>query len=237
MVDEVKALIFDVFGTVVDWRSSIARIAGDFAAKNGVPPANWDQFARDWRGLYQPSMQRVRSGELPFTKLDTLHRMNIEAIAGQYGFGDLSSNKLDELNLAWHQLTPWPDSVEGLTLLKSKFIIGTHSNGNIALMVNMAKNGSLPWDVILGAEVVRQYKPMPETYDRCCEALGLQPSQVMMTDAHNSDLAAAQARGLKTAFIPRPEEDGIEYGLDLEPTGNWDGVATNFVDLAKKMGC
>ena len=135
MVDEVKALIFDVFGTVVDWRSSIARIAGDFAAKNGVPPANWDQFARDWRDLYQPSMQRVRSGELPFTKLDTLHRMNIEAIAGQYGFGDLSSNKLDELNLAWHQLTPWPDSVEGLTLLKSKFIIGTHSNGNIALMV------------------------------------------------------------------------------------------------------
>mgnify|MGYP001188469787 FL=1 len=237
MVDEVKALIFDVFGTVVDWRSSIARIASDFAAKNGVPPANWDQFARDWRGLYQPSMQRVRSGELPFTKLDTLHRMNIEAIAGQYGFGDLSSNKLDELNLAWHQLTPWPDSVEGLTLLKSKFIIGTHSNGNIALMVNMAKNGSLPWDVILGAEVVRQYKPMPETYDRCCEALGLRPAQVMMTAAHNSDLAAAQARGLKTAFIPRPEEYGMEYELDLEPTGNWDVVATNFVDLAEKMGC
>ena len=237
MVDEVKALIFDVFGTVVDWRSSIARIAGDFAAKNGVPPANWDQFARDWRGLYQPSMQRVRSGELPFTKLDTLHRMNIEAIAGQYGFGDLSSNKLDELNLAWHQLTPWPDSVEGLTLLKSKFIIGTHSNGNIALMVNMAKNGSLPWDVILGAEVVRQYKPMPETYDRCCEALGLQPSQVMMTAAHNSDLAAARARGLKTAFVPRPEEYGIEQGLDLEPTENWDVVASNFVDLARKMGC
>jgi 2-haloacid dehalogenase len=220
MVVEVKALIFDVFGTVVDWRNSVARIAGEFAKKHGVPPANWDQFARDWRSLYQPAMQRVRGGELPFTKLDTLHRMNLDVIASQYGFGDLSSNKLDQLNLAWHQLKPWPDSVEGLTLLKSKFIIGTHSNGNIALMVNMAKNGNLPWDVILGAEVVRQYKPMPETYDRCCEALSLQPTEVM-----------------KTAFVPRPEEYGIEEGLDQVPTEDWDVVATNFVDLAKKMGC
>ncbi|MBO89481.1 MAG: haloacid dehalogenase type II [Rickettsiales bacterium] len=237
MVVEVKALIFDVFGTVVDWRNSVARIAGEFAKKHGVPPANWDQFARDWRSLYQPAMQRVRGGELPFTKLDTLHRMNLDVIASQYGFGDLSSNKLDQLNLAWHQLKPWPDSVEGLTLLKSKFIIGTHSNGNIALMVNMAKNGNLPWDVILGAEVVRQYKPMPETYDRCCEALSLQPTEVMMTAAHNSDLAAARSRGLKTAFVPRPEEYGIEEGLDQVPTEDWDVVATNFVDLAKKMGC
>ena len=158
MAGDVKALIFDVFGTVVDWRSSVAKIAGKFAAQNGIPAANWDQFARDWRNRYQPSMERVRSGELPFTKLDTLHRMNLDDIAAQYGFDGLSADKLDQLNLAWHKLSPWPDSVEGLTLLKSKYIIGTHSNGNIALMVNMAKSGGLPWDVILGAEVVQKAK-------------------------------------------------------------------------------
>ena len=237
MTGDVKALIFDVFGTVVDWRSSVAKIAGKFAAQNGIPAADWDQFARDWRNRYQPSMERVRSGELPFTKLDTLHRMNLDEIAAQYGFDCLSADKLDQRNLAWHQLSPWPDSVEGLTLLKSKYIIGTHSNGNIALMVNMAKNGGLPWDVILGAEVVRQYKPMPETYDQCCDALGLAPAEVMMTAAHNDDLAAARARGLNTGFIPRPDEYGVEQGRDLEPTQDWDVVATDFVDLARKMGC
>ena len=237
MVDGVKALIFDVFGTVVDWRGSVARLAAEFARKHDLPEANWDRFARDWRNLYQPSMQRVRSGELPFTKLDILHRMNLAEIAPQYGFGDLSEEALDELNLVWHQLTPWPDSVEGLTLLKSRYIIGTHSNGNIALMVNMAKNGGLPWDVILGAEVVRQYKPVPATYDRCCDALGLSPSEVMMTAAHNDDLAAARARGLKTGFVARPDEYGPGQTKDLEASEAWDVVASDFVDLARKMGC
>lgn len=237
MASEVKALIFDVFGTVVDWRNSVARMAGEFAKSRGISEADWDQFARDWRNLYQPSMEKVRTGELPFTKLDTLHRMNLGDIADKYGFGDLPNEDLDELNLVWHRLSPWPDSVEGLTMLKSRYIIGTHSNGNIALMVNMAKNGGLPWDVILGAEVVRQYKPVPETYDRCCDALDLSPAEVMMTAAHNNDLAAAKARGLKTGFIPRPDEYGPGQTTDLEPSDDWDIVATDFVDLARKMGC
>ncbi len=237
MTTEVKALIFDVFGTVVDWRSSVAHQAGEFAKQHHVPEADWDQFARDWRDLYQPAMQRVRSGELPFTKLDVLHRMNLAKIALNYGFSDLPDKALDELNLVWHRLDPWPDAVEGLTLLKSRYTIGTHSNGNIALMVNMAKNGGLPWDVILGAEVVRQYKPMPETYERCCNALGLPPPQVMMTAAHNDDLAAARACGLKTAFVARPEEYGAAQIKDLKPTQNWDVVASDFVDLARKMDC
>ncbi len=237
MVDGVKALIFDVFGTVVDWRGSVARRAGEFAREHDLPEADWDRFARDWRNLYQPSMQRVRSGELPFTKLDVLHRMNLAEIAPQYGFGDLPEKALDELNLVWHRLSPWPDSVEGLIHLKSRYIIGTHSNGNIALIVNMAKNGGLPWDVILGAEVVRQYKPVPATYDGCCDALGLSPSEVMMTAAHNDDLAAARARGLKTAFVARPDEYGPGQIKDLEASEAWDVVASDFVDLAQKMGC
>ncbi len=237
MTGDVKALIFDVFGTVVDWRNSVARMAGEFAELHGVPEADWDQFARDWRDLYQPAMEKVRSGGLPFTKLDTLHRMNLDEIAGKYGLSNLSKEALDELNLVWHRLSPWPDSVEGLTMLKSRYIIGTHSNGNIALMVNMAKNGGLPWDVILGAEVVRQYKPVPETYDRCCDALGLAPEQVMMTAAHNNDLAAARARGLKTGFVARPNEYGPGQTTDMVPSEEWDIVGTDFVDLARKMGC
>lgn len=234
---EIKALIFDVFGTVVDWRGSIARLTREFAHQHNVPDTDWDRFARDWRNLYQPSMERVRSGEMPFTKLDVLHRRNLTEIAPRYGFGELPKEALDDLNLFWHRLDPWPDSVEGLTLLKSRYVIGTHSNGNIALIVNMAKHGGLPWDVILGAEVVRQYKPMPETYDRCCDALGLIPSEVMMTAAHNDDLAAARDRGLKTAFVARPEEYGSEQTTDLEPTEDWDIIALDFVDLARKMGC
>lgn len=237
MTARVKALIFDVFGTVVDWRGSIAQLAGEFAHQHQVRDGDWDTFARAWRDLYQPAMQRVRSGELPFTKLDVLHRMNLAEIASDYGFGDLPDEALDELNLVWHRLEPWPDSVEGLTLLKSRFIIGTHSNGNIALMVNMAKHGSLPWDVILGAEVVGQYKPVPETYSRCCDALGLTTPEVMMIAAHNDDLSAARAQGLKTGFVARPEEYGPEQKRDLEPTEDWDVVASNFIDLARKMGC
>jgi len=237
MTGDVKALIFDVFGTVVDWRTSVARMAGEFAKSHGIAEADWVKFACDWRDLYQPAMEKVRSGGLPFTKLDTLHRRNLDEITEKYGFSHLSSNTLDELNLVWHRLSPWPDSVEGLTMLKSRYIIGTHSNGNIALMVNMAKNGRLPWDVILGAEVVRQYKPVPETYDRCCDALGLAPEQVMMTAAHNNDLAAARARGLKTGFVTRPNEYGSDQTTDLEPSEEWDIVATDFVDLARKVGC
>jgi len=237
MISDVKALIFDVFGTVVDWRTSVARMSREFAKSHGIPEADWVQFACDWRDLYQPAMEKVRSGGLPFTKLDTLHRMNLDMIAKKYGLSNLPEEALDELNLVWHRLSPWPDSVEGLTMLKSRFIIGTHSNGNIALMVNMAKNAGLPWDVILGAEVVRQYKPLPETYDRCCDVLGLAPEQVMMTAAHNTDLVAARARGLKTGFVTRANEYGPDQTTNLKPSEKWDIVATDFVDLARKMGC
>ena len=234
---DVKALVFDVFGTVVDWRGSIGRLAAQFARKHGIPDADWNQFALDWRALYQPAMDRVRSGELPFTKLDVLHRWNLDELVGKYHLTGLSEEAMDELNRVWHHLSPWPDSVDGLTRLKTRYIIGTHSNGNIALMVNMAKNGGLPWDVILGAEVVRQYKPVPETYDRVCDALGLPPSQVMMTAAHNGDLRAARARGMATAFVARPTEYGPGQTKDLKAEEDWDVVAEDFVDLARRMGC
>ena len=187
---EIKALTFDVFGTVVDWRTSVAREADAFFKKHGITGIDGIEFAMEWRKLYQPAMTRVRSGEMPFTKLDVLHRMNLDMLFERYRIGGISEEETDYLNRAWHRLDPWPDSVEGLTRLKKKFILATQSNGNIALMVNMAKNAGLPWDVILGSEVVRHYKPCPDAYINCADALGLPPESCMMTAAHNNDRSA-----------------------------------------------
>ena len=199
---DVKALTFDVFGTVVDWRTSVAREAETFFRKHRIEGVDGIEFAMEWRKLYNPSMERVRSGEIPFTKLDVLHRMNLDVLLARYGIGGLPEAEIDWLNRAWHRLDPWPDSVEGLTRLKRKFILATQSNGNIALMVNLAKRAGLPWDCILGAETARAYKPLPEAYLAACRQLGLPPAQVMMVAAHNGDLKAAKAQGLATAFVP-----------------------------------
>ncbi len=231
---DIKALIFDVFGTVVDWRTSIIRQGEQFGQANGVS-ADWEAFADAWRGKYQPFMAKVRDGELPWTNLDALHRMALEELLSEFGIQGLSEEKKAELNLAWHRLDPWPDSVPGLYRLKRKFIIAPMSNGNVALMTNMAKNGGLPWDCILGAELARHYKPDPESYQTAVELLGLQPHQVVMVAAHQNDLLAAQKLGLKSAFVPRPMELGPRRRPDATPDPSFGLVAQDFVDLADQL--
>src|ERR1700761_1862879 len=235
---DVKAFVFDVFGTLVDWRGGIAREAAGFLQRHGRSAEEADAFADAWRGRYQPSMEKIRSGERPFMKLDLLHRENLEEVLPQFGIDakQVPSSELDELNLAWHRLDPWPDTVEGLTMLKARYIIAPLSNGNIRLMVDMAKRGGLPWDAILGAEVAQAYKPAPEAYLRNAEVLALPPESICMTAAHNSDLAAAQRCGFTTAFVARPREHGPSQTTDLKPEGNWDWVASDLVDLAKQLG-
>ena len=231
----VKALVFDTFGTVVDWRSSVAKEVEDLGRRKGFS-VDGAKFADAWRGGYGPSMNRVRTGELPWIKLDGLHRMILDKILIDFGITGLSEAETDSLNRAWHRLQPWPDAVSGLTRLKKKFTIAPLSNGNISLMTDMAKHSGLPWDCILGAELVRHYKPDREVYLSAAEFLDLKPAEVMMVAAHLGDLRAARALGLKTAFVPRP----LEYGPGGKPDLNADGLgdlsARDFNDLAARMG-
>ena len=234
-LSQVKALTFDVFGTVVDWRGSIIRDCTKFGAERGIN-IDWGTFADTWRGAYRPSMDRVRRGELPWTNLDTLHRMVLDELLVKFGISGLSEPDIDHLNHVWHRLDPWPDSVEGLTRLRKRFILATLSNGNVALLTNMAKYGGLPWDCILSAELPKHYKPDPETYLSAAELLGLRPAQVMMVAAHKDDLRAAQRSGLKAAFVTRPYERGPNHTPDLSPDPGFDFNASDFNDLAGKLG-
>lgn len=228
-----KALLFDVFGTVVDWRRSIAREIDVMAVQRGWGVGGND-FAVRWRKLYQPSMERIRSGNRGYVKLDTLHRENLDQVLSDLGISDLSEAEKQELNRIWHRLAPWPDVVGGLNRMKSRHVLATCSNGNISLMVNMAKNMGLPWDMVLGAEVTQSYKPMRECYLGSAEALDLDPGDCCMVAAHNEDLKAAQGFGLMTAYVERP----IEYSDDggpFPPTGDWDYVAKDFIELAAQL--
>jgi 2-haloacid dehalogenase len=232
----VKALTFDVFGTVVDWRSSIIREGETLGRAKGLA-VDWAKFADGWRGLYQPTMNRVRKGAIPWTKLDDLHRMSLEQLLREFEIKGLSEPEIDHLNRAWHRLDPWPDTVAGLMRLKRKFILATLSNGNVALIMNMARRAGLPWDVILGAEVARHYKPQPEAYLITADMLGLEPGECLMVAAHNGDLNAAGALGFRTAFVHRRTEHGPSQTTDLAPAREYDVVAEDFVDLAGKLGC
>ena len=233
---EIKALYFDVFGTVVDWRASVAREAAAVLGGQGLD-RDWHDFADRWRARYQPAMEEVRSGRRPWVGLDDLHRENLVALLAELGIEGLSEGEIDHLNRAWHRLDPWPDVVDGLTRLKRSYILATLSNGNVALMVNMAKRAGLPWDVILGAEVARAYKPQPEAYLRAAALLDLPPASCMMVAAHNGDLVAASACGLRTAFVARPTEHGRAQDWDLRPERTFDLCADSFVDLAEQLGC
>jgi 2-haloacid dehalogenase len=233
---DVQALLFDVFGTVVDWRSSIVEDLSKFGAAKGLK-ADWTAFADDWRGLYQPAMDEVREGRRPWTILDILHRESLENLLVKHGVSGLSEADKDHVNRVWHRLKPWPDAVEGLTRLKSRYIIGTLSNGNVGLLTRMAKHGRLPWDVILGAETARAYKPQPQAYLASAELLNLEPGQVMLVAAHNGDLAAAAKVGLRTAFVARPAEHGPQQSRDLKAERDWDVVTDTFTGLATAMGC
>jgi 2-haloacid dehalogenase len=231
----VKALVFDVFGTVVDWRGSLIRELETLGRQKGVG-ADWARFADDWRGGYQPAMQRVRSGALPWTRIDGLHRMILDELLVKYSIAGLSEEEKVHLNRAWHRLDPWPDAVEGLARLKRKFVIGTLSNGNMALLVNMAKRAGLPWDVVLSAELVHHYKPDPEAYRMPPDLLGLAPGEVMLVAAHPGDLAAAATQGLKTGYVPRPQEWGPNGKAHDVSAHHFDATAGDFLQLAQSLG-
>jgi 2-haloacid dehalogenase len=219
----VRAVMFDVFGTVVDWRSGIAAAVAGFARGHGLD-LDPGAFADAWRGQYQPSMRRVRSGERPFVTLDVLHRENLDDALRERGLDPAAFDpaELDGLARAWHFLPPWPDSVAGIAAMKRGYIVGPMSNGNTSLLLDMAKSAGLPWDLILGSDVTRAYKPDPEAYLRPAALLGLRPGEVMLAAAHPADLAEAAKAGLATAFIARPLEHGPQAAGPQAPAGHWD---------------
>jgi len=230
----VKALIFDVFGTVVDWRGSVIREGEELGRKKNLD-VDWAAFADEWRGRYAPSMDRVRRGELPWTNLDALHRASLEELLEEFGIEGLTEEEIDHLNKVWHRLDPWPDSVAGLARLKEQYVISTFSNGNVALLTDMAKRAELPWDLILSAELVKHYKPDPETYLMAPNLLDLRPEEVMLVAAHPSDLRAAQTHGLRAAYVLRPLEWGPEG--EAEPADpSFDVVIDDLLELAEKLG-
>ncbi len=233
---DVRALTFDVFGTTVDWRTGVAAEARRLGAQAGVH-ADWDRLADAWRGLYMPSMDRVRSGELPWTNFDRLHRLSLDQVLRELGAEGFDAAARDELTRAWERLPPWPDAVQGLARLARRFTVSTLSNGNRSQQAALVAFGDLPFQRLLSAEDFRHYKPDPEVYLGAAAALVLEPGQVMMVASHKSDLRAAQAAGMRAAFVERPMEKGAGGGADLLPDPQADVQATDFVDLADKLNC
>lgn len=234
--NSIKALTFDIFGTVVDWRSTIIREGQQLGEAKGIQ-LDWARFADAWRAGYQPAMQRVRTGELPWQTIDALHRLILDRLLVQFGLTGLSEAEIDNLNRVWHRLEPWPEVKRGLERLRRRFVLATLSNGNVALLVNMAKHAGLQWDCVLSAELFRAYKPDPKVYKGAAELLGLHPHQVLMVAAHKDDLKGAGAAGLRTAFVHRPYEHGPERATELAPDPSLDIVARDFNDLADRLGC
>lgn len=227
-----KVLAFDVFGTVVDWHKSIMR-----EVQSMKLDADGDQFALAWRAGYMPAIRKVMYGELDWTLIDDLHRMILDALLETFQVTHLKEEEKRKLNGVWHRLDPWPDSVEGLTRLKSRYTICTMSNGNIGLLANMAKNARLPWDCILSAEIFRKYKPDPATYLGVAKVFGVEPGEVMMVAAHQDDLAHARACGLKTAYVERPLEYGPSQQKDVSPHPDNTVHSRNLVELAAALNC
>lgn len=233
---ELRALLFDVFGTVVDWRNSLIN-EGEILNRAYQLEIDWARFADRWRGMYQPAMEEVRNGSRPWAVLDVLHRESLEVLIEEFGLQALGDSERDQLNRAWHRLDPWPDSVAGLRRLKKRYIIVPLSNGNVSLLVNMAKHAGLPWDAILGAEIAGHYKPQAEAYLAAARLLNFEPAQCMMVAAHNDDLEAASALGFRTAFIARPTEYGPGQDKDLAPSTDWDFAVDSITGLADALGC
>ncbi len=234
-MESVRALIFDVFGTLVDWRSSIAREARQILAPLDIA-IDWERFADAWREQYQPAMEEVRAGRLPFCKLDVLHRRNLDIVLRHFGLDHVDEAARVNLNLAWHRLDAWPDVAPGLARLRGRFLLAPCSNGNVSLMVALARRNGLPWDAILGAEFARDYKPKPIVYRSAAAAFDCRPDQTMMVAAHSSDLAAAATAGLRTAFIARPDEHGPGKG-EQRANVSVDISAANVLDLADRLSC
>lgn len=232
---DVEAVLFDVFGTLVDWRAGVVGELRAAGRAHGVE-ADWEAVADAWRGRYQPAMEEVRSGRRPWTILDVLHRESLDAVLAEHGAGGVPAAARDALALAWRRLPPWPDAPEGVARLRRRLIAGTLSNGNTALLVRLSRHAGLTWDALLGAETARAYKPLPEAYLRNVALLGLEPPRVMLVAAHNDDLAAAAALGLRTGFVRRPREHGPGQTADVEPEGDWDVVAGGIPGVARALG-
>ena len=234
----VKALLFDTFGTVVDWRGSVARMAERAAKSKGFNGLDGDAFARSWRAGYRPGMAPVISGQRPWTPIDVIHRERLDVILEEFEIASLfDDDARADLNLSWHRLDPWPDSVPGLLRLKRRFVIGPLSNGSTMLLANMAKRAGIPWDLIMSSDVTKAYKRHPNAYLNACSAMGLQTSEVMMCAAHNDDLEAAQSHGMRTAYINRPYEYGPDQTKDFEATGPWDIVTDRIEGVADALDC
>jgi 2-haloacid dehalogenase len=231
----VQALLFDTYGTVVDWRDSVLAQLVEFGAARGLD-VDWAAFLADWKAGYRPGMDRVNQGEWPWTTVEAIYRRRLEELCPRYELAGLGDADLAHLTRAWWRLHPWPDAVPGLRRLRARFVLSPLSNGSFAGMVHLARFAGLPWDCILTAENARCYKPRPEVYRTAAALLGLRPEAIMMVAAHNYDLAAARALGFRTAFVPRPMEHGPGQTTDLAPEGDWDVVAADFLDLAARLG-
>ncbi len=235
-ITAIKALTFDTFGTVVDWRTSINNDFRAFGRRKKLSGVDWESLIDEWKTCYRPGMDAVNRGEWPWTSVDQIYRKKLDEILPRYALADLGEAERDHLNRAWHRLKPWPDAVAGLRRLKKKYIISPLSNGDVACLVNMAKFGGLPWDVILCAELFKRYKPAPEVYLGAIAYLGLRPDEVMMVAAHNDDLRAASALGLRTAFVARPTEYGPGQKDNLRAEEDWDVITDDFGELATALG-
>ncbi|MGD2167262.1 MAG: haloacid dehalogenase type II [Gammaproteobacteria bacterium] len=233
---DIKALTFDVFGTVVDWYTSVVREGRLLGARKGID-VDWGSFAAQWRAGYGPAMARVRSGDLPYMNIDELHRLILTGLLREFGIRGLSDSEIDDFNRVWHRLIPWPDAVQGLYRLKSRYVIATLSNGNVSLLTNMAKHAGLPWDVILSSELTPGYfKIDRQVYEHAADLLDLEPSQIMMVAAHKNDLSGARAVGFRTAFVQRPLEQGPEGEKDTSPDPEADVNVADLSDLARQLG-
>ena len=238
-LSRVKALTFDVFGTVVDWRGSIIRYGSELSAEPDAhlqTAIDWPLFADAWRAAYRPGMGRVRSGDLPWTDLDDLHRMSLDRLAPAFGLDGLDEAQMDELNRVWHRLKPWPDAVGGIEQMARRYTVATLSNGQVALLSGMAKRAGLHWDVVLSAELFQHYKPDAAVYTGAAALLGCLPGEVMMVAAHADDLEAARGAGLKTAYVHRPLEHGADREANIPLGAGFDLYAADFGELASKLG-
>lgn len=233
-MNDISALVFDVFGTVVDWRTSIIHEGVKFNQDYNIN-INWEEFADIWRETYRPNLDKVINKQTPWMNLDTLHKIALEDLLKKFGVNNLTDNEKEHINKIWHRLEPWKDSVEGLNLLKKNFILATMSNGNMSLLVDMAKHSNLSWDCILSGELVQSYKPDKKVYGLASLYLGLPPGKIIMVAAHKSDLLAAQRCGLKTAFVSRPFEFGKNHHVDINSDKSFNFVANDFIDLAAQL--
>ena len=234
----VKAVVFDTFGTITDWRGSVTRMGEALAKKKGIEGVDWEAFARAWRAGYRPGLHRVISGQRAWTPLDVIHRERLDEILVEFGIADrFTEDEKADLNMFWHRLSPWPDSIPGLLRLKTRFLIAPLSNGSLMLLANMAKHAGLPWDFIYSSDMHMAYKRDPEVYRNAVRLLGVKPEEVMMGAAHNDDLEAARKEGLRTAYINRPTEYGVDQVKDFEATSDYDVIVDSVEDLAVAMGC